>query len=60
MNINFLQAFNGDAIWISFIENDIPRNILIDGGTGNTYKSTTNVKGDFYRVIEKFEKMDNL
>lgn len=56
MKIKFLQAFNGDSIWISFIENDMPRNILIDGGIGNTYKSTTNVKGDFYRVIEKIRE----
>lgn len=56
MKIKFLQAFNGDSIWISFIENDIPRNILIDGGIGNTYKSTSNVKGDLHKVIEKIRK----
>lgn len=53
MKIKFLQAFNGDSIWISFLENDIPRNILIDGGNGNTYKNTSNVKGDLHKVIEK-------
>ena len=53
LKIKFLQAFNGDSIWISFLENDIPRNILIDGGIGNTYKSTSNVKGDLHKVIEK-------
>lgn len=56
MKIKFLQAFNGDSIWISFLENDIPRNILIDGGIGNTYKSTSNVKGDLHKVIEKIRK----
>lgn len=54
MKVKFLKAFNGDSIWISFFENDIPRNILIDGGIGNTYKSTSNIKGDLHKVIEKF------
>lgn len=53
MKIYFLKAFNGDSIWISFLENDIPRNILIDGGDGDTYKSRLNVKGDLHRVIDK-------
>jgi hypothetical protein len=53
MNIKFLKAFNGDAIFISFLENEIPRNILIDGGIGDTYKSISNVKGDLHEVIEK-------
>ncbi|MBA4155595.1 MBL fold metallo-hydrolase [Flavobacterium sp.] len=56
MKIKFLQAFNGDSIWISFFENDIPRNILIDGGVGNTYKNSSNVKGDLHKVIEKLRK----
>lgn len=56
MKIKFLQAFNGDSIWISFLENDIPRNILIDGGIGDTYKSTSNIKGELYRAIEKIGK----
>lgn len=58
MNIKFLKAFNGDCIWISFTENDIPRNIIIDGGIGNTYKSSSNVKGDFFKVIEKIRQDD--
>lgn len=53
MKIFFLHAFNGDSIWISFLENDIPRNILIDGGIGKTYKNTSTVKGDLHKVIEK-------
>lgn len=56
MKIKFLKAFNGDSIWISFLENDIPRNILIDGGIGNTYKNTLNVKGDLHKVIEKIRE----
>lgn len=39
MKIKFLQAFNGDSILISFKGKDhVNRNILIDGGTANTYK----------------------
>lgn len=56
MKIRFLKAFNGDSILISFLENDVPRNILIDGGVGNTYKSTSNIKGDLYRVIENIRE----
>jgi glyoxylase-like metal-dependent hydrolase (beta-lactamase superfamily II) len=53
MKITFLKANNGDCIWISFLENETTRNILIDGGIGNTYKNTSNVKGDLFNVIEK-------
>lgn len=64
MKIKFLKAFNGDCIWISFFKNETPRNILIDGGIGDTYKSSTNVKGDFFKLIEeiklKSEKIDLL
>lgn len=56
MKIKFLQDFNGDSIWISFLKNDIPRNILIDGGVGKTYKSTSNIKGELHKVIEKLLK----
>lgn len=56
MKISFLKAFNGDSIWISFFENDIPRNILIDGGVGNTYKCTSNIKGDLYKIVEKIRE----
>lgn len=37
MEIKFLQAFNGDCIWITFVENGTNKNILIDGGTSTTY-----------------------
>lgn len=56
MKIKFLKAFNGDCIWISFLENDTPRNIIIDGGIGDTYKSSSNVKGDFYNVIKQIRE----
>ncbi len=56
MKIKFLKAFNGDAILISFFDNEIPRNILIDGGVGDTYKTTSNVKGDLHEVIEKIRE----
>lgn len=35
--IKFLQAFNGDSIWISLVKKGRPLNILIDGGTSTTY-----------------------
>ena len=56
MKIKLLTAFNGDSILISFLENEIPRNILIDGGIGDTYKTTSNVKGDLHVVIEKIRQ----
>ncbi|MCD1118108.1 ComEC/Rec2 family competence protein [Chryseobacterium turcicum] len=56
MKIKFLQAGNGDSFLISFLENDEPRNILIDGGIGNTYKSTANVKGDLHKIFEKIRE----
>jgi beta-lactamase superfamily II metal-dependent hydrolase len=56
MEIKFLKAFNGDSIWVSFLENDIPHNILIDGGIGNTYKSNSNVNGDLFNVIEQIKE----
>ncbi len=37
MKFKFLEANNGDAILIHFAEGINKRNILIDGGTGNTY-----------------------
>lgn len=38
MKIKFLKAFNGDCIWLSYSDSEgVPRNVLIDGGIGNTY-----------------------
>ncbi len=56
MKVKFLQAFNGDSIWISLIYNEKPHNILIDGGVGDTYKNTANVKGDLFKVIEQIKR----
>lgn len=56
MRINFLKAFNGDSILISFLENETPRNILIDGGIGDTYKSASNVKGELFKAIKKIRE----
>lgn len=67
MKIKFLQAFNGDSIWISFIKNEKPINILIDGGTSTTYsyknKNDGKVKdGDLKKLIDcikhRGEKLD--
>lgn len=46
LTISFLKAFNGDCIHISFNDNDgSPRNILVDGGIGNTYQTAKSKKG---------------
>lgn len=58
MKIKFLKAFNGDAIWVSFIENKIIRNIIIDGGIAKTYISSANVKGDLYNVIKSIREQE--
>lgn len=67
MKIKFLQAFNGDSIWISTTNNDIPYNILIDGGTSTTYsykdkKDGKTKDGDLKKLINtlnsKNEKLD--
>ena len=52
MKIKFLKAFNGDSIWISFLENEISRNIIIDGGTGDTYKSKLKRTGELFETIK--------
>ena len=56
MKIRFLKAGNGDSIWITFIDQERQRNILIDGGIGDTYKSTANRKGDLFNTIEEIRK----
>lgn len=54
MKIKFLSAFNGDCIFISFLDiNGTPKNILIDGGIGDTYKSKSNIKGDLFEAIQE-------
>lgn len=67
MKIRFLQAFNGDSIWISFTEDEKHINILIDGGTSTTYtykdkKDGKTKPGDLKIIIEtlktKNQKLD--
>lgn len=58
MKVKFLQAGNGDSIWISFPdENNITRNILIDGGIGRTYqykdKKKKTVIGDLQKTLQE-------
>lgn len=46
MRIKILKAFNGDSIWLSFNDpENNPRNIMIDGGVGETYLTSKNSKG---------------
>lgn len=67
MKVKILQAFNGDCIWISILNNGTPTNILIDGGTSTTYsykdpKDGKIKSGDLKILIEflksKKEKLD--
>ena len=69
MKIKFLKAYEGDSILISYdnLVNDtiVKRNILIDGGIGNTYfDSDEDEPGDLKINIdllrEKDEKIDLL
>ncbi|EIY5086212.1 ComEC/Rec2 family competence protein [Klebsiella variicola] len=51
-NLKILKAGNGDCILIKdLISNDKKINILIDGGTGNTFKHK-NKKGDLLKELE--------
>lgn len=45
MKIEFLKAFNGDCIYLSYTIDEKNRNILIDGGVPNTYCSLKGKKG---------------
>lgn len=68
MRIDFLPAFNGDAICINYIHNGATVNILIDGGTRQTYRSkgkkNTYIDGPLKLLIEgirqRKEKIDLL
>lgn len=64
INIKFLQGYNGDCILISFknTTNSI-KNILIDGGTGNTYAKRLKageLKKEVLSLIEKNQVIDLL
>lgn len=57
MKVTFLNAFNGDSIWISSDIDGRPINILIDGGTSTTYsfkdkKDGKEKDGDLKLLIE--------
>jgi beta-lactamase superfamily II metal-dependent hydrolase len=61
INIKFLRANNGDSILINFEDGENGRNILIDGGTQETYKyieRRTNrlIDGDLKVEIDKIKK----
>lgn len=58
MDIKFLKANNGDSILISFQDNeDIKKNILIDGGMPQTYYNFgQNSNGDLFYTIEEIKK----
>lgn len=60
MRIKFLQAFNGDSIWVSSTDNGININILIDGGTSTTYTYTDKNKklkdGELKLLIESIKE----
>jgi beta-lactamase superfamily II metal-dependent hydrolase len=57
MHIKFLKANNGDCILISFQDTDgNQRNILVDGGTPQTYyNSGQNSNGELYHTIEEIK-----
>ncbi|MEG0930836.1 ComEC/Rec2 family competence protein [Algoriella sp.] len=53
MKIKFLQAGNGDSFLISFNDGKQNRNILIDGGTSETYYSqNANTQGDLKTELD--------
>jgi beta-lactamase superfamily II metal-dependent hydrolase len=60
MKITFLKANKGDSIHLSFSDNDeIERNILIDGGTGSTYyDNKLRENGALYHLIETIKTND--
>ena len=63
MKIKFLKAHNGDAILISVLHNGLDRNILIDGGIGDTYRDRKGPKGkpvdgSLKRVINDISSKD--
>jgi hypothetical protein len=58
MNIKFLKAFNGDSIWISYLDKDTPRNILIYGGMPANYvQKAKNGKLEYGELKEAVDKI---
>lgn len=61
LRIKPLQAFHGDSILLSFNDNGTTRNILIDGGPGNTYsKLPKTLKKEIEQIKKKGESIDLL
>jgi beta-lactamase superfamily II metal-dependent hydrolase len=61
MKIKFLQAFNGDSIWISFLGNESLCNIIIDGGIGDTYQDKLRRTGELYEILNSIrDKKQNI
>lgn len=66
MDIKFLQANNGDSILISYADQSgVKRNILIDGGTSDTYydkraKADGSLKKEILAVRNRNERIDLL
>lgn len=57
MVIKFLKASKGDCFLITFKDNDITRNILIDGGVNETYfDSPNNRDGELKLEIDRIKK----
>ncbi|WP_407505742.1 ComEC/Rec2 family competence protein [Elizabethkingia miricola] len=57
MKIKLLNAGNGDSFLLSFNDKGIKRNILIDGGTAETYYSqSSNSEGELKTEIESLKK----
>ncbi|MFM2599554.1 ComEC/Rec2 family competence protein [Vibrio fortis] len=65
MKAQFLQAKNGDAILLTFFdEQDIERHVLIDGGTATTYKQKSKKEnindGPLKKVVDEIPQVDLL
>ena len=58
IKVNFLKAFNGDAIYISYKVKGKKKNILIDGGVPRTYMHNPNGRPTYGEL--KTEVVDNL
>ena len=59
MDLKFIPAFNGDCILLSFFDQDqVRRNILIDGGISRTYPKY--LKNEITILVDKGENIDLL
>jgi beta-lactamase superfamily II metal-dependent hydrolase len=61
LRIKPLQAFEGDSLLLSFDDNGTTRNILIDGGPGNTYsKPPKALKNEIEQIKGRGDSIDLL